>query len=418
MKKIIHIAYFVFLSLIFAACTSFPYNPPSPTTPTPEEESAAAATTAPETPAPQDEASQTLRIWLPPEFDPVAETDAGALLRARLDEFEKRRPGLNVEVRIKAPEGQASLLNALNAASQAAPSTLPDLIALTSPDLEAATLQGLLHPIDGLTTLIDDPDWFSYARELAHIQNTAYGLPFAGDTLAFLYRPNPENLSAPNWEMLQEQEIQLIFPADNPQSDLGLCLYNAMGGSFINEQGQPTLDEEPLTELLTFYQSEFISPAVTQYQSDEQVWEAYRLQDSTVAIIWASRYLDEMPADSALAPIPGLEAESCSLATAWIWALAGSNPDLQPVAVELAEFLSDSDFLAAWTASAGYLPPRPTALDSAQTALHEISLVAQPIPSNEIRLTLGTIFRDAALSVVQEHASPSAVAQSALESLE
>jgi len=43
---------------------------------------------------------RTLRIWMPPQFDPASETAAGALLQARLDEFVARRPGLRIEVRI------------------------------------------------------------------------------------------------------------------------------------------------------------------------------------------------------------------------------------------------------------------------------------------------------------------------------
>ena len=96
---------------------------------------------------------RTLRIWLPPQFDPAAETPASALLQERLDEFVARRPGLQIEVRIKAE----SMLNPLTATQAAAASIMPDLVALSRADLESATAQGLLHPLDGLTTLPDDP---------------------------------------------------------------------------------------------------------------------------------------------------------------------------------------------------------------------------------------------------------------------
>ena len=174
--------------------------------------------------------------------------------------------------------------------------------------------------------------------------------------------------------------------------------------------------------MLTFYQSEAISPTSTQLQTDEQVWDVYSLQPNAAAIVWTNDYLFNLPADAAIVPVPGLMDESCSIATAWLWALGGSNADLEPVAVELAEFLSDSTFLSAWTAAAGVLPPRPTALDawddeSAKFALREISQLAQPIPASDVQQVLGEIFRDATMLVSQEQVDPSEIAQSALENL-
>lgn len=408
------------LIAVLAACINFPSTNTS-STPAPEITLTPTAITLTVATPPVEATPQTLRIWLPPEFDPAAGTPAGDLLQARLDDFNSRRPDLNVEVRIKVIDGQASLLNALISAKQTAPSALPDLIALPASDLETAVLGGLVSPIDGLTTLLDDPDWFGYARELAHIQNTVYGLPFAADALGLLYHPQPDNPLPTNWETLLE-ENSLLFPADDPQALFSLCLYLSTNNPLQNEEGQLNFAQATLTDLLTFYQSDFISPGVTQYQNNDQTREAYNTSN-IATVTWATQYLDDMPVDSALIPVPGLGEESCSLATTWLWALAGSSPDMQPVAVELAEFLSDSEFLATWTAAAGVLPPRPTALDawpenSTKFALREISRIAHPVPSADVLQTLGPIFRDAAMSVLQEQASPSEAAQTALERLQ
>ena len=128
----------------------------------------------------------TLRIWVPPQFDPFAGTAAGTLLQDRLDAFVDRHPGLRIDVRVKAESGTNGLLNALSTTRSAAPSILPDLVALSRADLESATAKGLLHPMDGLTTLPEDADWFPYARQMARIQNSTFGLPFAGDALALV----------------------------------------------------------------------------------------------------------------------------------------------------------------------------------------------------------------------------------------
>ncbi|MCF6278537.1 MAG: hypothetical protein L3J16_07315, partial [Anaerolineales bacterium] len=136
-KQTARIAPLLFLLASLAACTSFPYTTPAPAgTPEPPAAQTPIATVAAS--QPETTTSQTLRIWLPAEFDPAADTAAGILLQARLDEFRSRRPNLNVEVRVKALAGPAGLLNALTSTSQAAPSILPDLIALPVADLEIA----------------------------------------------------------------------------------------------------------------------------------------------------------------------------------------------------------------------------------------------------------------------------------------
>jgi ABC-type glycerol-3-phosphate transport system substrate-binding protein len=320
----------ILFSLFFlTACTSFPYTGAVPATPTtPEAESEGIEiTTTPESEAlviEEDDTPKTLRIWLPPQFDPDTETEASALLKARLEEFQKRRPDLILEIRIKAIEGEASLLNALIATHQAAPSAMPDLVALSRPDLESAVNEGILHPLDGLTMLLDDPDWFPYARPLSHIQNSTYGLPFAANLLGLRYLPS-EEYPFFSIENMQEQEAQILLPEDVAQ--LSFCLYD-----------EAELEEESLTNLLSFYQSDIFSQVA---------------QEKTFEIHWSKDFLDETPADAILSPIPNMDNESCSLASAWLWTLAGSDPDRQPAAVELAEFLSQSDFLAEWTTETG-----------------------------------------------------------------
>ena len=104
------------------------------------------------------EAPKKLTVWVPPQFDPSANNPAAALLRSQLQEFSQQNGNIQVEVRVKAAAGPGGLLDALAATSTAAPSALPDLVALPRPDLEAAALKGLIYPFDGQSRLPDDPD--------------------------------------------------------------------------------------------------------------------------------------------------------------------------------------------------------------------------------------------------------------------
>ena len=412
MKKPHRFVFGLLIASFLAACTGFPLSLPQSASPTPTAIAIVLPTVTPAKNAePTEKEPQILHVWLPPQFDPSAENEAGQLLRARLATFESRRPDLILDVRIKAADG---LLAALFTTQDAAPSILPDLVAMPRPELETAALQGVLHPIDGLSTLLDDPDWFPYARTLAHIQNSAYGLPFSADLFGLAYRPAEDAPELPTIENLLEQESQILFAADDPRAQLSFCLSTIAGNPLRDEQGLPSLNPNELTNLLTFYASESVSPKSSEIENNETLWEIFNSQPETAAAVWLSDYLDRTPADLQIVPIPAPNGESCTLATAWSWALAGSSPDLQPAAIELAEYLSDSEFLAAWTAALGSLPPRPTALDESETKLHALSLVAQPIPSNDITAFLGEKFRTATMSVLRDQVDPRAAAQEAL----
>jgi len=361
----------------------------------------------------------TLRIWVPPQFDPAEETPVALLLQQRLDEFAAQHSNLQIEVRVKAE----SMLTSLSTTQAAAPSIMPDLVALSRTDLETISAKGLLHPFDGLTSLPDDPDWYPYARQIMHIKETAYGLPFAGDALILVGYGNPQ---LTNWNEIPEETI-FIFPAADPQASFTLALYLSAGGTLTDEQGLPAIDANILANTLSLFQPledrNFLAPAVTQLQSDEQAWNALREQRGNLATGWVSTYLQSQPPLLNIQPLPGFETAQYTLARGWSWALAGSNLENQPLAVELAEFLSDSQFLAEWSWAAGYLPTRPTALTSWEDSKFEVALVqtaesANLMPSQDLLTVIGPLFAEATLAVINGEQTPDEAAQSVVDELE
>jgi ABC-type glycerol-3-phosphate transport system substrate-binding protein len=200
---------------------------------------------------PSAAAPPILRLWVPPQFDPTAQTPEAALFQGRLNEFSKNHPGVRVEVRVKALDGPGGLLDALTTAGAAAPAALPDLIALPRPLLEPAALKGLLQPYPGQIEM-EASNWYPYAQELARLQDTVYGLPFAGDALAMVSHPDEIPTAPQNWQAVQQLETPMVFPAADPQALVTLAAYQAAGGDAVNEQGQPALDALALTEVLTY----------------------------------------------------------------------------------------------------------------------------------------------------------------------
>ncbi len=62
-------------------------------------------------PLPTPTQEQVLTLWVPPDFDPSADTPAGKLLAARLREFSRQNAGFRVNVRVKAASGAGGLLS-------------------------------------------------------------------------------------------------------------------------------------------------------------------------------------------------------------------------------------------------------------------------------------------------------------------
>ena len=368
----------------------------------------------------------TLLLWLPPELDPEFNSRAGSILQGRLNEFNQQRPGVSVEVRIKDKDGAGGLVDSLNTASAAAPLALPDLVALPYEAMQASALKGLLHPYDGLTTAMADPDWYAYAQELAHLQNITFGLPFAGDTQIIAYRSTLIEEPPLDWETAIQTPGPYVFAAADPQAIFTLAQYQANGGVTQDDQGRPFLEGDNLAEVLTFYQGaeevELMPFWLTQFETDDQVWDAYQDNRAAMVVTWTSRFLTEASTDTDLAPILTPNGLPYSLATGWVWALPSANPEHRELSTRLAEFLTESSFLAEWTEALGYLPPRPSAMltwtNTAITAqLDRISVSARLVPSQDIQTSLGPALERATVDVLKQQSDPVSAAETAVESL-
>jgi multiple sugar transport system substrate-binding protein len=364
----------------------------------------------------------TLLLWAPPQFDPASGTPAGKLLQKRLEEFVQRRPEVQIEVRVKSLDGAGGLFESLVAATAAAQRTIPDLVALPHPLAQTAAVKGLLHPMNGLTNTLDDPDWYGYARQLASLQNSIFGLPFAGDALVQVYRTAEGAQPMTDWQRALAAKSPLAFAAADPQALFTLALYQAVGGQVSNDQGQPVLEVEPLVNVLDFYKSaEQVNTMpywLTQFQTDDPVWEAFRENRAGAMVTWLSRYYQEGLADTDIAQLPTPDGKPFTLASGWVWALASPDPYRRQLAVQLAEFLTESSFLGPWSEAAGVLPTRSSALSvwgktSDVEKLAPIAASARIYPPAEAINSLGQAVEEAVVQVLKRQAEPVVAAQDA-----
>jgi ABC-type glycerol-3-phosphate transport system substrate-binding protein len=292
--------------------------------------------------------------------------------------------------------------------------------------MEAASLKGLLRSYAGQTTALDDPDWYDYARDLSSVQGSPFGLPFAGDALVLVYRPGVVPEPPPSWRDTLKLAQPLVFSAADPQALFTLLQYQAQGGKVRDEQGRPILDQPRLEQVLDFYreaETNGVMPYwLTQFQTDQQAWDAFNENRADMIVTWSSRHLANMLADTNLASVPTPEGDPYTMATGWVWAMASRQEGHQEQVVRLAEFLTESSFLARWTEAAGYLPPRPSALRawsnaSLKDTLTTIVNSSHLYPPAEFLTALGPPLEQAAVQVLKQQSDPASAAQTAVQSL-
>ena len=420
------------LSIWPAACAWFDSPQGAPSTPTVMTATATLESALAPTPVhtPVRSSITTLRLWLPPAFDPNQDNPAAQILKQRLEVFSQANPDVRIEVRIKAEQGPGGMLESLSAASAAAPQALPDLALLSRPLLESAALKGYLQPLNALTSSLDQPDWYLFARQMATLQTSIFGLPFAAEALAVVYRlpeDDSQALVPANWQELIETPGQLGFAANDPQGLALLAFYRSAGGNLRNEQGLPALDEEPLFQTLAFYEQAVAAGRfpvwISQTDNESQVWQAFEGRQADWALVWSGRYLNAA-SDSGLglATLPIANQQPISLARGWAWTMVSDSPEQQAAGMRLVEFLTDPAFLSEWNFAAGYLPPRAGALaswpDRSQKALIEPLLTwAELLPADDLLGSLGPALRQAGLDVLRQQVTAAEAAKNAVEKL-
>jgi len=156
------------------------------------------------------------------------------------------------------------------------------------------------------------------------------------------------------------------------------------------------------------------SPSLANVTTEAQTLQIYRTGSANKGIIWILNYRPSE--DGAVTPLPGLGEIPFSYATGWVWALAGSDPENQQLAAELAEYLIADEFIGVWTRATGYLPTRPSIVEENDRTMTAILESAHPIPSNDALAVLGPLMHEA-LTRVLNGEQPEAVAGSVVEKL-
>jgi hypothetical protein len=242
--------------------------------------------------------------------------------------------------------------------------------------------------------------------------------------MVLAYRDNTGETPPTNWNTLLEDQRVVSFPASDPGGLVTLAWYQSLGGELQGEDGEPTLDGDLMLQVLNFYQqaqdANVMPYWLTQFETVEQAWASYLERQSTLAITWTSYLLGSDSANTTLAALPTKDDRAFSYAEGWIWCVVPSDLETEQFSLELAEFLSESEFLSSWALEGGYLPVRPSSLEtwidtSYYHILERLLPAAVVVPEGDLGFSLGQPVRDAAVQVLKDQIEPDAALESLLE---
>ena len=384
------------------------------------------------TSTPEDSGPQTLVLWTSEDYAPTSETEGGVLLLEQIQIFQ-RENDVDIDVILKRRTGTGGLLDFLVTTSAAAPSILPDLITLSDVDLYRAARAGLLQPLDQHVApeLLDDQ--FDFARALGQLNGTTFGMLYQADLDHLVYDTVAFETAPLTWDDVYTSTVPFVFspvaPADKV-NDVILVQYLDQGGALTDAAGQPSLDNNQLTEALGFFQQARqagVIPASALDLSDATTaWATYRIGEAGMVQGPASIYLAERAglSSSSASTIPLVEAGATTVGHGWALAMVAQNPERQELAVALIEHLLSPENNGAWTQAANRLPARPTALDGwapndayvpfVRELLQEARAAANP----DVAAVVGAPLSQALTEVLSGKASPEEAAQAAARAVE
>ncbi|MBP7690343.1 MAG: extracellular solute-binding protein [Anaerolineales bacterium] len=408
------------IGLLAAGCGPAPTLAP----PTPARLTQAATLTAPAPNASATPASRELVLWVPPEFAPVAEQPGGVVLAAQLDNYAQLHPGWRVRARAKAVTGAGGLLESLLNAYHAAPAALPDLVALSRGDLEAAAAADLVLPLDTWVSAAVFEAYYPFAQTLGRVNGQWVSLPFAIDARWLAYAPAAYPVPPARWAEVVTGT--LIFPGAEPFA-LSLLADYLAGGALTGADGRLALDAGRLAAILTAWQelaAAGVLPLSTlAYDTPAATWQIFRERRASLALTSASWYLREAArvAGTSAALPPTTTGAPFTLVEGWGWALVNKAGDLAPAA-ELLTWLVEPKRQAAWTQAAFRLPAQPAALaawdDTPFIPLAAETLTrAQAQPDERVLEKVGPLLRRALDDVLNDRATPAVAAAAAAQAL-
>jgi ABC-type glycerol-3-phosphate transport system substrate-binding protein len=373
-------------------------------------------------------APDTLALWVTELVYPLKGGEAAQVLEQQVAAFEATHPGLTVQVWRKKPEGKGGMQDLLSKASAVAPDALPDLVALDTGLLADLSRKGLVVPLEGLVAEATQTDLYPFAIEAGTVDGHLVGLQFEVDNIEHaIYNPSKIAVPPLTWSEVLSSGATYIFPAagqDGLVNDAFLIQYLSTGATLVDANGEPALDKQALTDVLTFYQTGIergaILTDVLNYASVEACWPRYLQAEVTMTDITSNLYLTVRSGQVTAIPTRG--GQATALSRGYAWALTTRDPSRQPLAVKLLEWLMHPANVAAWSQAAGRLPARRAAFeqmtrDAYVTFMYDQLEHAVPYGTSQTHQRIYRAMQTAIGDVLGKGVQPEAAAENVLQAV-
>jgi ABC-type glycerol-3-phosphate transport system substrate-binding protein len=310
-------------------------------------------------------------VWVTEHVAPLPDGAETQILEQQIATFEATHPGLVIELRHKKAEGLGGIENFLATASAVAPAVMPDLVALDTQILPGVAQKNLIVPLDELLSPELLSDLYPFAREACMVNDRLMCVQFEAEGVEHaIYNPSKIAVAPLTWTEVFSSGATYIFPAAGQNGQVNrafLIQYLSTGATLVDESGNPTLDVESLTQVLSFYQQGIergaIPTDVLAYQTVENCWPKYLQAEVVMSDISSDLYLSVGSGAGQPTDVPTRDGQEISLSQGYAWALVARDPNRQELAVRLLQWLMNPANMAAWSRAAASLPTRRAAFE-------------------------------------------------------
>lgn len=375
----------------------------------------------------------TLTFWMVEPVSPQAEGEAGQFIQNSLRTFERTNSDIGLEVLLKKASGKGGVVDFLRTAQEVAPSVLPDVAIMNATDLAQAYNENLIQPLDGRLDRSIVQDLLPGARKVGTVSDKLVGVPLGLELEHVVYNTGIFTSTPMLWTNVLSANTTYLFPAKGVNglvNDATLAQYFSAGGTFLDDQGLPKIDERVLQNILGFYQQArengTIRPDILEIASVEELWPLY-LQGAGIAHTNVRQYLSgrETLNSSTFAAIPVQQEgdRPVAITRGWVLVLVTADPARQKEALNLMEWFLSTRNNATWNEINLSIPTRDTSFqllagdDPYWAFLTEQLNTARLQPGFTGYDRIGRIVQQAVQQVISGEATPDEATATAIDAL-
>ncbi|MGB0384100.1 MAG: extracellular solute-binding protein [Ardenticatenaceae bacterium] len=311
----------------------------------------------------------TVKVWGPEALSPQASGDEGVVLREQVEAFEVSNPNVDVVYEPKPMSGPAGVLNYVRSARAVAPTVLPDLVILSSAELEQAVQMQLLFPLDEWIAEGSRNDFYPFAVRDTIVDGKLFALPLSVQVEHGVIRDESPSITVTKLEeLLADEAPTWLFAgqarAEGEMSNALLLQLMAINEQRFSPTSLPSRDKfvALFTTLQAAGQGGAIPQQVLSLDEGKTLYERLRSGQADLIESNSRQYMLDNGRDILFAQLPTLTGSSTTVIDGYLIALTTEEPTQQQAAIGYLKWLLAPSRLAQWNRAYNGLPPRRSSL--------------------------------------------------------